>query len=657
MTRVVPGDAYWVDNLQLDSASLLSAGEIASPVSLEVSLNGQDYSTLGFRYSYQSPPQISALLPPGGPLGGDTRVRVAGSGLRGGSGYACRFGEVRVHASWDEAAGEVVCVTPPQPGHAPAGGSLPFAIALNVADADHPAPLAAADYALAAPDFTYHGPLKLSPRSPPIPAPFRLRSSAPRLCPHDLPLPWLHDLPLLPSSGELQLTAISPAVGPVIGGAVLVVHGGRMAGGSEYLCCLAAKGQTCTPSATPSGAAGDGVGPATSAASYDAAARTLRCVSPTVQAAGAHRLRLSLNGQQFAWEPGQALAFWAVAPLALLASLLPAAGPAEGGSVVVAALSSAIARPNPAEFATLFSGSSAANLGAIALEPTCRFGGQGHAAGLVVPATLDGEGRKYTCVTPSAAASGAALELRPTTETELRASLTFYGGAAPIGGGAVRLSGPPGQEAGSIIVSTPQPLQPLPSFVWSAELTLRSRASLDGVSLSYGDNLGRLRQFGKGHGLRVVLLPLRNEIVALLRGVAVGAATLLPNALPLPAPHASTEHAAAGQKAYALRAHGTAGWADLAILPWHVDGKQSAGPMGVEMAGPAAGPAEGVVEGAAEEMAHLARTRVDREAAARGALSQPRSWEVSVTPSPLDGDADAATLVVSLGGAVRLRLP
>ena len=657
VTRAVPGDAYWVDNLQLDSASLLSSAEIASPVSLEVSLNGQDYSALGFRYSYLSQPQISALLPPGGPLGGDTRVRVAGSGLRGGSGYACRFGEVRVHASWDEAAGEVVCVTPPQPGHAPAGGSLPFAIALNVADADHPDPLAAADFTLAAPEFTYHGPLTCCPAPLRSPLPSRRTVCVPGPCcrPHRLPLPWPHTMLPLPSSGELQLTDVSPAVGPVVGGAVLAVHGGRMAGGSDYLCCLAAEGQTCTPSATPSGAAGGGVGPATSAASYDAATATLRCVSPAVQAAGAHRLRLSLNGQQFAWGPGQALAFWAVAPLALLASLLPAAGPAEGGSVVVAALSSAIARPNPAEFAALFSGSSAANLGAIALEPTCRFGGQGHAAGLVVPATLDGEGRKYTCVTPSAAASGAALELRPTTEAELRASLTFYGGAAPIGGGAVRLSGPPGQEAGSIVVSMPQPLQPLPSFVWSAELTLRSHASLDGVSLSYGDNLGRLRQFGKGHGLRVVLLPLRNEIVALLQGVAVGAAPLLPNALPPPAPYVSMEHATAEQKASALRARDTAGWADLAILPWDVDGKQAAGPMEGETAG--AGPAAGPAEGAAEEMAHLARTRVDREAAARGALSQPRSWEVSVTPSPLDGDADAATLIVSLGGAVRLRQP
>ena len=173
MTRAVPGDAYWVDNLQLDSASLLSSGEMASPVSLEVSLNGQDYSALGFRYSYQSPPQVSALLPPGGPLGGDTRVRVSGSGLRGGSGYACRFGEVRVHASWDEAAGEVVCVTPPQPGHVPAGGSLPFAVAMNVADADHPAPLAAADYALAAADFTYHGPRTCYPAPLPSPLPPR----------------------------------------------------------------------------------------------------------------------------------------------------------------------------------------------------------------------------------------------------------------------------------------------------------------------------------------------------------------------------------------------------------------------------------------------------------------------------------------------------
>ena len=75
VTRAVPGDAYWVDNLQLDSASLLSSAEIASPVSLEVSLNGQDYSALGFRYSYLSQPQISALLPPGGPPAGFSRQK------------------------------------------------------------------------------------------------------------------------------------------------------------------------------------------------------------------------------------------------------------------------------------------------------------------------------------------------------------------------------------------------------------------------------------------------------------------------------------------------------------------------------------------------------------------------------------------------------
>ena len=195
MTRAVPGDAYWVDNLQLDSASLLSSAEMALPVSLEVSLNGQDYSALGFRYSYQSPPQVSALLPPGGPLGGDTRVRVVGSGLRGGSGYACRFGGVRVHASWDEVSGRVFCDSPPQPGHAPAGGSLPFAVALNVADADHSAPLAAADYTLAAADFTYHGPRTCCPASLPSPLTRRLRSSAPRLCPHGLPLPRPQALP------------------------------------------------------------------------------------------------------------------------------------------------------------------------------------------------------------------------------------------------------------------------------------------------------------------------------------------------------------------------------------------------------------------------------------------------------------------------------
>ena len=53
----------------------------------------------------------------------------------------------------------------------------------------------------------------------------------------------------------------------------------------------------------------------------------IECASPSATSEGGRRVGLTINGQQFAWEEGQAFGFHVVQPLARLNSLRPAAGP------------------------------------------------------------------------------------------------------------------------------------------------------------------------------------------------------------------------------------------------------------------------------------------------------------------------------------------
>ena len=139
----MPGDAYWIDNLRVDSASLRPY----APVALEVSLNGQDFTSAGLRFGYHPVTVVSRLTPPGGPLSGGTLVLVSGASLGGGDGYSCRFGSsalLTVQGSYDSALGAVRCVSP-------AAGS-----ALNttgVTDFDFGLALNSQDFSTAGPPF------------------------------------------------------------------------------------------------------------------------------------------------------------------------------------------------------------------------------------------------------------------------------------------------------------------------------------------------------------------------------------------------------------------------------------------------------------------------------------------------------------------------
>merc|ERR1711965_642362 len=85
----------------LECASPLPGG--AGYVQLEVSMNGQDFSSEGVQFEYQPAARVRALEPLGGPVEGGTFVNVTGSGFSERAsllGYArCRFNQMSVGAT------------------------------------------------------------------------------------------------------------------------------------------------------------------------------------------------------------------------------------------------------------------------------------------------------------------------------------------------------------------------------------------------------------------------------------------------------------------------------------------------------------------------------------------------------------------------------
>ena len=112
---------------------------------LAVSLNGQQFHTLPFRYRWLTPPPNGSIsgLPTSGPVEGGTLVTMSGPGLAGGDDYRCRFGggrgggrwssgdeggETRATAAAAEAMGAVVAAT-----YDAAAGTLALPLPLTLA--------------------------------------------------------------------------------------------------------------------------------------------------------------------------------------------------------------------------------------------------------------------------------------------------------------------------------------------------------------------------------------------------------------------------------------------------------------------------------------------------------------------------------------------
>ena len=73
--------------------------DTASDVSVEVTLNGQQYSRSAVAFAFHEDEEIVALSPSVGPQTGSTRVRVYGSGFQPFDEALCRFGTAEGNAT------------------------------------------------------------------------------------------------------------------------------------------------------------------------------------------------------------------------------------------------------------------------------------------------------------------------------------------------------------------------------------------------------------------------------------------------------------------------------------------------------------------------------------------------------------------------------
>ncbi len=103
-------DEHRIDNLLLVAGS----EHKPRPVTVEVSSNGQQFSTSAVELMYEAPPTVSAFFPERGPQTGSTVVRVLGANFGAGAHYMCRFDGITVDASYDVANSTIHCTSVPR---------------------------------------------------------------------------------------------------------------------------------------------------------------------------------------------------------------------------------------------------------------------------------------------------------------------------------------------------------------------------------------------------------------------------------------------------------------------------------------------------------------------------------------------------------------
>jgi hypothetical protein len=100
------------------SAVLGGPATASGDVTLQVTLNGQQFGPSSLSYRYYTTPRVSSLLPAAGPIDGGTTVQVRGYGFAGGAGaqphYLCRFGDAVVNAtiSGHDVDALLTCISP-----------------------------------------------------------------------------------------------------------------------------------------------------------------------------------------------------------------------------------------------------------------------------------------------------------------------------------------------------------------------------------------------------------------------------------------------------------------------------------------------------------------------------------------------------------------
>ena len=107
-----------------ENASLTDAPSIR--LRLEVSANGQQYTSDGVEFHMHPSAVLSQFTPSGGPAAGGTAIRINGFGLSNGSEYVCRAGVARVLVGgrMDYGTGQLHCTMPSHAACEPAGTEI-----------------------------------------------------------------------------------------------------------------------------------------------------------------------------------------------------------------------------------------------------------------------------------------------------------------------------------------------------------------------------------------------------------------------------------------------------------------------------------------------------------------------------------------------------
>lgn len=370
----------------LDAANMLChspSAETVRSVPLEIALNAQQYTSHGHHFSTFFPPVVSSLSPIQGPVGGGTRVLVAGVGFDTGNAsvLACHIGETRVEAVLLNRS-VIVCnttalsrglhcieislngqditsscvrfaavpqttVTSLVPNSGPVVGSTQITMqGVHLAGG--------ADYRCR---FVAHGEVvriaasfEASTSSVVCFSPVWNASHGTQELSVAINGQQYTDPVAFEVFGVPVVSSISPASGPVGGATVVQIFGANLGGGLSYVCAF---GMTLVTANMVS-------------------ASVANCSAPATGSRGGQLLRLSLNAQQF--EPGHEFSYYTDAALSP-SSVSPTCGPNSGATVVIVSSSRSLAGGSHYE---------------------CSFGSAGR-----VPANFSATEGSVTCVSPS----------------------------------------------------------------------------------------------------------------------------------------------------------------------------------------------------------------------------------------------------------------
>ena len=116
-------DNHWIDRIVLST----DAGIDYATATVELTLNGQQFTYQKAMLKYAPEAVMTALSPTSGPVLGMTHVAVSGRALAHGLGYSCRFNGTMVPAMFNATSRQVTCFAPPSLEE----GTVPFAISLD----------------------------------------------------------------------------------------------------------------------------------------------------------------------------------------------------------------------------------------------------------------------------------------------------------------------------------------------------------------------------------------------------------------------------------------------------------------------------------------------------------------------------------------------